>query len=130
MTKSEVRHAILKAFRELRKEGYLARANHLCCQNCAGYDLTEKAAKLVGEGKSVKGCVFWHNQDEQNWKETGSMHLAFGDMDSTEHGKIGLTTKEVGERVVEKLKKFNVPYEWDGKSGTRIRVMDKIESGV
>lgn len=130
MTKSEVRHAVLKAFGKLRKEGYLARANHLCCQNCAGYDLTQKAVKLIEEGKEVKGCIFWHKQDEQRWKETGSMYIAFGNMDSDKHGKIGLSTKEVGERVVEELKKFNVPYEWDGSAGSRIKVMEKIKEGV
>ena len=130
MTKSEVRSNILKAFAELRKEGYLARANHLCCQNCAGYDLTEKAGKLVEKGKEVKGCVFWHSQDEDDWKSRGSMYLAFGDMNSTKHGKIGLSSKEVGENVVKKLKKFKVPFEWDGSSRTRIRVMHKIKEGV
>lgn len=129
MTKSEVRSNILKAFRELRQDGYLARANHLCCQNCAGYDLTQRASKLVSEGKEVKGCVFWHSQDEDDWKKSGSMYLAFGDMDSSEHGKIGLSTKEVGDNVVKKLKKFKVPFEWKGTASHRIRVMDKIKEG-
>lgn len=126
MTKNEVRGNILKAFAYLRKKGIIARANFSCCQNCAGYDITQIAVKQINEGKEVNGCVFWHAQDEQNWQRTGSMFLGFGDMDSGElGGKIGLETTEVGKRVVEALKKYNVPCEWNGSSEKRIKVMEK-----
>lgn len=126
MTRNEVRSNILKAFAHLRRKGIIARANFLCCQNCAGYDITQIAVKQINEGKEVNGCVFWHGQDEENWQSRGSMYLAFGDMDSGELGrKIGLETTEVGKIVVSALKQFNIPYEWDGKGTTRIKVMDK-----
>jgi hypothetical protein len=126
MTKNEVRSNILKAFAYLRRKGIIARANFLCCQTCAGYDITQIAVKRVNAGKEVKGCVFWHAQDEQNWQRSGSMFLAFGNMDSGDlGGNIGLETTLVGKIVVEALKKFNVPYEWDGSSGRRIKVMEK-----
>lgn len=125
MTRNEVRGNILKAFAHLRKKGIIARANFLCCQTCAGYDITQMAVKQVNEGKEVNGCVFWHAQDEQDWQRSGSMHLAYGDMNSGEHGKIGLETTEVGKIVVEALKKYNVPYEWNGSAGRRILVMEK-----
>jgi len=125
MTRHEVRSNILKAFAYLRRKGIIARANFLCCQNCAGYDITQIAVKQINEGKEVNGCVFWHAQDEENWQRSGSMYLAFGNMDSGDIGKIGLETTEVGKMVVEALIKYNVPYEWDGGSGTRIKVMEE-----
>lgn len=125
MTRNKVRNNILKAFAYLRRKGIIARANFLCCQNCAGYDITQIAVKQVNEGKEVNGCVFWHGQDEESWQRSGYMYLAFGDMDSGDIGKIGLETTEVGKRVVAALKQFNVPYEWDGSANTRIKVMEK-----
>ena len=125
MTRNEVRSNILKAFAHLRKRGIIARANFLCCQTCAGYDITQIAVKQVNKGKEVNGCVFWHAQDEQDWQHSGSMYLAFGDMDSGDIGKIGLETSEVGKIVIKALKKYNVPYEWNGSAGRRIKVMEK-----
>ena len=120
MVRHEVRSNILKAFAHLRRKGIIARANFLCCQNCAGYDITQIAIKQINKGKEVNGYVFWHGQDEESWQRNGSMYLAFGDI-----GKIGLETTEVGKIVVEALKKYNVPYEWNGSAKTRIKVMDK-----
>ena len=34
-----------KAFRELRKYGYIAKQNFWCCQSCAWADLTDKEAE-------------------------------------------------------------------------------------
>lgn len=130
MTRNEVRSNILKAFAYLRKKGIIARANFLCCQSCAGHNITQLAIKQVDAGKEVNGCVFWHAQDEQNWKSRGYMNLAFGSMDSKDRGEIGLPTEVVGNKVIEALQKYDVPYEWDGSSGKRIRVMDKIKEGV
>lgn len=130
MTRNEVRSNILKAFAYLRRKGIIARANFLCCQSCAGYDITKIAIEQVKAGKKVNGCVFWHAQDEQDWKRKGSMCLAFGSMDSWDHGEIGLPSEIVGNKVIEALQKYNVPYEWDGSSRKRIRVMDKIKEGI
>jgi len=122
MTKQETRSKVLDAFKELRKMGFLARANFLCCQNCAGYDLTKRAVKLVNKGRDVKGCVFWHGRDEENYKNYGEWFLAFGQLESDIKGNIGLPSKEVGEIVVKELKKRNVNVEWNGDPNTRIKI--------
>lgn len=122
MKKEESRAKVLDAFKSLRKQGFLARANFLGCQNCAGYDLTIQAEKKIEKGETVNGCVFWHSQDEENYKEDGCWYLAFGDLNSTKYGKIGFTTEEVGKVVIGELKKRDVEFEWDGTPGSRILI--------
>jgi hypothetical protein len=123
MEKQKVRNNVLKAFAQLRKEGYLAKANYLCCQTCAGYALTATAVKLVKAGKEIKGCVYWHKQDEKNFWKNGIFYLSFGPLDSKQHGKIGLPTIKVGKHVVAVLKQHSVKTEWDGTEYARIKVL-------
>jgi len=103
MTKEETRVKVLDTFKELRKEGFLAKDNFRCCQNCAGYNLTVQAEKKISQNKEVKGCVYWHKQDEENYRENGEWFLAYGNLNSIKYGKIGLSDKEIGEIVVKKL---------------------------
>ncbi len=117
------RSVLLQAFEDLRKQGLIARANFRCCQSCAGYEISEKVSKMSKEeaGK-VKGCVYWHQQDEDNLKERGSLYLAYGNLETTGNGTVGLPTVEVGKMVVETLKRYGLSVEWDGSEGSRIQV--------
>lgn len=110
------------AFADMRKEGLLARQNFLCCQNCAGYALTEMAEKRVKAGKPFKGVVYYHAQDAAQRDNDEDFHLGYGNADSTEMGKLGLPTKEVGEIVIRCLKGRGVGYEWTGDDTERILV--------
>jgi hypothetical protein len=119
----EVKSRILAAFKELRKNGkLLCRSNFWCCQSCAGYDITLKAQAIVDKGKVVNGCVFWHKQDEDRFRSTGTVYLAFGQMNSEKHGVIGLEDELVGQMVCDRLKANGLEYEWDGTGNQRILV--------
>lgn len=64
---------IAKAFRELRKLGYVAKRNFRCCNTCGWAALTEEEAEKA---------VFIHRQSERNWREDGTTHLSWsGDGD-------------------------------------------------
>jgi hypothetical protein len=55
-----MRTNLTKAFAELRKNGYFAKQNFLCCQSCGWAELSEKEAEKV---------VFYHNQDYRDLKK-------------------------------------------------------------
>ena len=87
-----------KAFRALRKEGYTAKQNFMCCQSCAWAELSEKEAEKV---------VFYHNQDYQDLKRGDDLYLAWaGD----------------GNLIAETLIKNGMTISWDGTANTRIMV--------
>ena len=87
-----------KAFRALRKEGYVAKQNFMCCQSCAWAELSE------GEAEKA---VFYHNQDYQDLKRGDDLYLAWsGD----------------GNLIAETLIKNGMTISWDGTADTRIIV--------
>lgn len=117
-----MRNKLLEVFKELRKEGFLARANFMCCRTCAGYDLACRAEKLYDQGKEIKGAVFWTRQDEQDFRRSNKMYIAYGPLGTKKHGTIGLPAETVGKILCEKLTKYNIPYNWDGNPNVRILV--------
>lgn len=89
---------LTQAFKALRKHGYFARQNFLCCQSCAW--------AAIPEGKFEK-VVFYHNQDNQQKVKGHPFHLAWnGD----------------GQAIVRILNEHNVETTWDGDTSKRIVV--------
>lgn len=87
-----------KAFRALRKEGYTAKQNFMCCQSCAWAELSEKEAEKA---------VFYHNQDYRDLKHHQDLYLAWaGD----------------GNHIANTLRNFGMEVDWDGTPNTRIAV--------
>jgi hypothetical protein len=93
-----MRTNLTKAFAELRKNGYFAKQNFLCCQSCGWAALSDEEAK---------NAVFYHNQDHQDFKKGSDLYLAWaGD----------------GDYIAETLIKFGMHIDWDGTPNTRIVV--------
>lgn len=118
-------------FEQMRKRGYLARMNFMCCGGCAGGALATKAEELKDKGKPVSGVMFWHRQDEEHYQESGRMFLRYGVADTTKHGPIGKDTVEVGRELVELITKVaaehhtkSVTVAWDGDGSSCIEVLD------
>ena len=89
---------LTKAFKELRKQGYFARQNFLCCQTCGWAAMTDEQAEKA---------VFYHAQDNDNLKEDGSCFLAWsGD----------------GQVIADILSKNGVNVDWDGDNSKRIKI--------
>ena len=84
------------SFRGLRKAGYIARQNFMCCQTCAWAEIPDIADKVV----------FYHRQD--------SAHLPSG------HVYMGWCGD--GERIASTFRNSGLLVEWDGKDCTRILV--------
>ena len=116
------RELVIDAFKELRSKGFMARANYLCCQSCAGYALAEDAKKRIANGKTVNGVYFWHRQDEEDYEEFGHLFIAYGDVE-VEGKTYGLSTEQVGLALVTALVKRGVHVQWNGNTNRRILVI-------
>jgi len=85
-----------KAFKELRKNGYFARQNFLCCQSCGW--------SAIPEGKDDK-AVFYHNQETENKKQGEPIYLCWdGD----------------GNEIVRIFSNNGILSKWDGSKDKRI----------
>lgn len=100
MTTRTFKNHIRKAFGELKKHGYTTEMNFLCCQSCGWNALGEEEAKKA---------VFYHNQDEEDLRESQSVYLAWsGD----------------GHFITSILSKY-VTVDWDGDYNKRIFIKAK-----
>jgi hypothetical protein len=92
------RTSITKAFKELRKKGYFAQQNFLCCGTCAVNAIPDEYYNRF---------VYYHAQDYDCLKETGETHIGWaGD----------------GLEICEVLNKYGLKTEWDFSERTRIKI--------
>ena len=103
------RQKLAVAFRELRKDGWWARMNHLCCQTCLTYD-TEDEKPYIG----------FHAQDDERIAECGYTFLTHGPP-TGEHDTLadGVWSK----RTVKVMENHGLTVEWNGSMATRIKVI-------
>ena len=84
------RRMLLKVFADLRKQGLIALANFRCCQNCAGSEIADRVSQMDAKhAAKVKGCVYWHNQDEDDLRERGHVALAYGSLERESTERLG-----------------------------------------
>lgn len=88
------------AFRNLRRDGFVAKRNWMCCQNCGVHALPE----------DTQDYVFYHCQDADTLREKDKVYLAWGG----DGDQIKRRCEEAGLYVV-----------WDGRPETRILVSNK-----
>lgn len=67
--------------------------------------------------KRPVGVVFFHRQDNDNWKAHGYTYLAYDAIDGSK-----LKQEDIGKIVQDALVAHGCPVEWDGKAGTRLKV--------
>ena len=114
----ELKDKINMVFKELRREGYLARMNYLCCCTCVNCNLSQKAEELEKIGKKVEGIVYYHQQGEQDLWEYGNVCLYYGTLKDDDQERTA--DKTIGEQVVKRFQSTGVNVKWDGNPGTAI----------
>jgi len=99
------REALKKAFANLRKAGYFARMNFMCCTGCA--------AAAVPEDKSEK-AVFYHSQDTEGLDQHGEVYLGWAG-DASE--------------IIGILSKLGMWVQWEGTKDNKIlvKVPDEVK---
>jgi hypothetical protein len=69
-----VRSGLREAFKILRRRGYSAKANFLCCQSCGWKAITGNPYRPENGTSKI---VFYHAQDNDDLNERGVCHLAW-----------------------------------------------------
>ena len=68
------------------------------------------------------GTVFYHRQSTEDLVQGGECYLAYGLINTTKYGEVGLPTAEVGRIAVLTLRECGLEVEWDGDEAKRILV--------
>ena len=113
------RPLVLKVFRQLRKLGFVAKANFSCCGTCASSETFEEAEET---GKDA--VAWWHHQDEDSYRRSGTLYIGFGHVDDHDDstGEFG---DQVGRTIAKLLVDAGLKVEWGGSSHQRIMVVGK-----
>jgi len=115
----ETRPLVMKAFRVLRKLGFVAKPNFSCCGTCASH---EAFAIAKESGKTV--VAWWHHQDEDHYRKRGTLYIGFGHVKDVDDSTTELGD-QVGRLVAKALVDVGLKVEWGGDSGQRIMVVGK-----
>lgn len=110
MNYDETRAAVRAAFSKLRKQNIITKMNFMCCMGCAC-----SVIEPLLEEKGKFGAVYFHKQDNDSFVDYGYLYIRFI---SREEGK----GKEVGDMLSAALKDAGLTVDWDGESGTAIRI--------
>lgn len=114
---------ISKAFAALRKQGFIARQSFQCCSGCAGNQIgNEFDAMAPDQRAQILGSVFYHKQDKESFTRTGKLHIRFGQIETAKDFRTRLSTRKVGQKVVEALKAEGLDVQWDGSPSATIVV--------
>lgn len=113
-----------EAFKVLRKMGYIARQAFSCCSSCAGYDICHSTGEAIKKDPrkkdKLRGCVFYTRQDYDSMLGTGEVYIAFGGMNITDIGRVGVSDVEVGNDVARVLREAGIEVTWNGSPDRRI----------
>ena len=101
------RQQLAAAFRDLRRKGWWARMNYMCCQSCA--------TAMTDDDKPYIG---FHNQDNDSIKWYGYTYLFHGPPEGKrEEGQA------LSKEAVAVIESHGLNVEWDGDMGSRIKVL-------
>lgn len=127
MTTRDIKARLTKAFRELRREGFIARQNFACCGSCASYEIAKSVSDKIDAGlpeeQHPMGCVFYSRQDneafaerDRRWRGTDDfyLYLKYGAVHTHKHGAIGHQDVRVGEQVRYECERAGLWVEWSG----------------
>jgi hypothetical protein len=115
------RDRLADAFKALRRQGYLARANFSCCGSCGSYELGERLAARP----ALNGYVFWNRQSNDAFKQRGRRGL-----DENLHSTLYLAWSGDAAVLVAALRAEGLTVEHDGTEARCIEVKAQAQGGV
>lgn len=105
---------LMQAFEALRGEGVVCCENFSCCGNCGSSEIWEIVEMAQSMGKTIKGYVFYHQQDTERAVEGDGLYFNYGSVQ-------GLS-EATAKRLVDQLANAGLKPTWNGSSSTRVFV--------
>lgn len=113
-------------FKELRKDGLVARQNFLCCGGCASSEIGSMAEK-----RGLPGGVYYHQQDADKLygrdyfmqKPAEEVYLGYGALDEAD-----IDSRQIGIMICVAASRVGLEVEWNGSSAQRVKV--KLPGGI
>lgn len=110
------------AFADLRKRGWFARMNYLCCQTCGFYSAAQAIKARTGDTSDddvTTPILFYHAQDNERAFAGGTRNI---------QGTLYLSHSGDACVAVGVLVSHGLDVQWDGDNGTRIAVRHRVNN--
>lgn len=110
-----IRTRVQKAFRWLRRHGFICRARYKCCSTCAIHGI----ASMAADEQKEYSC-YWHWQDEFAFQETGILYLRFcyfPPKNFPDEIDTSLLEKRGGILIAEAMARYGLIVEWEEEAG-------------
>jgi len=107
---------LAKAFADLRKQGFVAKQNFMCCSSCACASIWTDIEKAPGK---YIGAVYYHKQDTDHLKESGEFCVGFGPMNVDAEDWVWLLAGHAAKTTFER---HGLAVEWDGTKNQRLTI--------
>ena len=120
------------AFKAIRKRGFIAKQNFLCCGGCASGQIYSDFCKLHNsnnkKAEATIGFVFYHRQNTSDLMNNRckGFHLAYGSLEIQDKVITKISMKEAGVIVTEELSKQGIKFEWNGDPDKKIMVLKEL----
>lgn len=105
-----------KAFADLRKQGFLARQNFMCCGGCASSALGQIVREKPGK---YLGVLYYHSQDAERLKTIGEICLGHSPVDDAAPDWAHLLVPHAAKNT---LLRYGLLVEWDGTAEQKLIV--------
>ena len=123
-----VKERIRDAFKQIRKQGGIARMNYTCCQSCAWAEIESD----YPDANDDSTIVFYHRQDAEALTKYGNLERDWtwkGDERVYYTRKLYLAHQGNSDFIARVLRDNGLTLEWDGTSRQRIAITG-IEEGT
>jgi len=104
------------AFADLRKQGFMAKQNCMCCSGCACAKIWTEIQKKPGK---YIGAVYYHKQDTDHLKESGEFCVGFGPMNVDAEDWVWLLAGHAAKTTFER---YGLAVEWSGSRDQRLTI--------
>jgi hypothetical protein len=113
-----VRRRVREAFERLEGKGFIVRHNFSCCMSCAIAELAD-----IAEKQQRDRAAYWHEQDEEHFKEGGTLHVRFCYLpqENAEADTLAVE-QEIADQVAAALREAGLLMEWSGSPSSTIQV--------
>ena len=114
----EVRVRIARAFRSLRKQGFIARMDYGCCRSCAGGELDALINARNAKGANITMYVYFTRQGTESLKDGHDLYLSYG-----APAMSPARTEDAGHLLKDALVAEGLTVEWDGSPAMCVKII-------
>lgn len=105
------------AFDRLEQSGIVSRQHYSCCGTCGAGEIWDELQDQLAQGRSMRGYVFYHEQDTESAVDNALLYLSYGSAQETPEASVA-----IGREIIAELERHGLSTHWSEDLEHRIGV--------